>query len=214
MNVILLGLPGAGKGTQARWICENQAIPHISTGDLFRKALQDETELGLLAKTYMSKGELVPDEVTIGLAMDRLDGSDCAKGFLLDGFPRNLVQAEALGEYLSRQSKQVDHVIYVEVDEHILLERLTGRRVCPGCSSTFHIVHNPPQAHGKCDSCQEALVHREDDQEATVAERLRINKDLTERLVHHYRSKGVLRTIDGSKDIAVVTSEMIHVFSA
>lgn len=213
MNIILLGLPGAGKGTQAKWIADHLHVPHISTGDLFRKALQDQTELGLLANEYMSKGELVPNAITIGLALQRLNQTDCSRGFLLDGFPRNVVQADALEQYLKSQAKHIDHVIYIEVDESILLDRLTGRRVCSGCSASFHMIYNPPAAIDHCDSCNGMLIHREDDQEATVKERLRINKELTDSLAEYYSVKPLLRTIDGSRDISVVSKEILGLFS-
>lgn len=212
MNIILLGLPGAGKGTQAKVIIENQRIPHISTGDLFRKAYKAKTELGVLANDYMSKGELVPDEVTIGIAQQRLDDSDCNKGFLLDGFPRNIVQAEALEKYLTSGAKKINHVIYVQVDSDTLLERLTGRRVCSGCGETFHLVSNPPKVIDRCDSCNNHLIQREDDREETVKERLRVNSELTGNLVHYYGKRGILKTIDGSRDIAEVTQDIVNVF--
>ncbi|TNJ66436.1 adenylate kinase [Paenibacillus hemerocallicola] len=213
MNVILLGLPGAGKGTQAKSITDHLHVPHISTGDLFRKALKDQTELGLLAKEYMSKGELVPDAVTIGLALQRLNHTDSDRGFLLDGFPRNVVQADALEQYLKSQARHVDHVIYVEVDESILLDRLTGRRVCSGCGASFHMIHNPSAVIDRCDSCNGMLIHREDDQEATVKERLRINKELTDSLTEYYTVKALLRTIDGSQDISVVSKEILDLLT-
>lgn len=212
MNLILLGLPGAGKGTQAKVIIESLRIPHISTGDLFRKAYKDKTELGLLANDYMSKGELVPDEVTIGIALQRLENPDCSVGFLLDGFPRNIDQASALEKYLDAKAKKIDHVIYVQVDENILLERLTGRRVCPGCGETFHIVSNPPKVFDRCNSCNEILIQREDDREETVKERLRVNYELTNQLVNYYKGQGVLKSINGSKDISEVTQDILGVF--
>lgn len=214
MNIVLLGLPGAGKGTQAKWITDRLHIPHVSTGDLFRKASQEQTELGLLAQPYMSKGELVPDSITVGLALQRLQQTDCMDGFLLDGFPRNVDQAEALDTYLDSLAKQVDHVIYVEVDEDLLLGRLTGRRVCSGCGASFHLMYTPPKALDRCDSCDGSLIHREDDQEATVKERLRINKELTDSLVEYYNRKGLLRTIDGSQHISVVTEQILALFPA
>jgi adenylate kinase len=183
MNIVLLGLPGAGKGTQAKVITESQRIPHISTGDLFRKAYKEKTQLGKLANDYMSKGELVPDEVTIGIALQRLNQPDCRKGFLLDGFPRNIVQAQGLEKYLDSESKKIDHAIYVVVDENLLLGRLTGRRVCIGCGETFHLVSNPPKVIDRCDFCNEILLQREDDQEETVKERLRINYEQTNSLI-------------------------------
>jgi adenylate kinase len=212
MNVILLGLPGAGKGTQAKVIIESQRIPHISTGDLFRRASRDKTELGLLANEYMNKGELVPDEVTIGIALDRLDQADCKNGFLLDGFPRNIVQAQALEDYLYSGSKKIDHVIYVEVDEQILLDRLTGRRVCTGCGETYHLQSKPPKADGKCDSCNQPLKQREDDRVETVKERLKVNNELTNQLGNFYGDRGLLIKINGSKDIDAVTQDILSVF--
>lgn len=213
MKIILLGLPGAGKGTQAKAITESLHIPHISTGELFRLALKHKTELGLLAEDYMSKGELVPDEVTIKMALQRLDNPDCSNGFLLDGFPRNVEQATALEKHLDSKAKKIDRVIYVEVDESILLKRLTGRRVCPNCGETFHIVSNPPKVSGRCDVCNEVLIQREDDREETVKERLRVNGQLTSQLVKYYGEQGVLETIDGSKDIAEIAQNILNVLS-
>lgn len=213
MNVILLGLPGAGKGTQAKVITESQHIPHISTGELFRKGFKDRTELGLLANDYMNKGELVPDDVTIGIALQRLENPDCSQGFLLDGFPRNIVQARALDKYLDTEEKKIDRVIYVKADENILLERLTGRRVCPGCGETFHLISNPPKVIDQCDSCNEILIQRNDDMKETVKERLRVNCELTNHLVHYYGEQGVLITVDGSQEIAKVTQDILSIFS-
>ncbi|XEC94483.1 adenylate kinase [Paenibacillus tarimensis] len=213
MNIILLGLPGAGKGTQAKVIAEIQSIPHISTGDIFRKAYKDKTELGLLANDYMSKGELVPDEVTIGNAIQRLGNSDCDNGFLLDGFPRNIMQAQALEKYLETEERTIDYVIYIEVDEKILVERLTGRRVCPGCGETFHLESKSPKVSSRCDSCNEILIQREDDQEETVKERLRVNYELTNQLLNFYGERGILKTVNGSKDIAKVAQDILNIIS-
>ena len=168
MNIILLGLPGSGKGTQAKVITERLHVPHISTGDLFRKAYKDKTELGLLANDYMSKGKLVPDEVTIGIALQRLNNSECDKGFLLDGFPRNNIQAQALEKHLDSEGKKIKFAIYVEVDKNILLNRLTGRRICSGCGETYHLMSNPPKVMNHCDFCNKIVIHREDDREETV----------------------------------------------
>jgi adenylate kinase len=209
MNIVLLGLPGAGKGTQAKIIVDHLSIPHISTGDLFRKAYQAKTELGLKAKEFMDKGELVPDEVTIGLAVRRMGEDDCAHGFLLDGFPRNLNQARALRNYLVSGSKEIHHVVYVEVDESQLLERLTGRRVCVGCGATFHLLYNPPVNDYCCNGCNGEIIQREDDREETVMERLRINKELTLELVQFYEEEGKLRKIDGAKGIDEVTKDVL-----
>ncbi|CAG7642371.1 adenylate kinase [Paenibacillus allorhizosphaerae] len=214
MNIILLGLPGAGKGTQAKIIVEHLHIPHISTGDLFRKAAQERTALGLKAKAYMDTGELVPDEITIGIAEDRLAQSDCKEGFLLDGFPRNLNQAHALKSYLAASGKAIDHVIYVKVDERLLFERLTGRRVCSGCGATYHIAYQPQAVEGRCNSCGGVVIQRDDDQADTVAERLNINKALTDQLADHYKTEGSLRVIDGSKEIGDVTEQLLKIFAA
>ncbi|WP_282943393.1 adenylate kinase [Paenibacillus sp. RC67] len=208
MNVILLGLPGAGKGTQAKIIVESQNIPHISTGDLFRKAVQDQTKLGLSAQEYMSKGVLVPDDITIGIALNRLEQTDCKRGFLLDGFPRNVEQAVALRKYLSSKSSIIDYVIYVEVSDELLLDRLTGRRVCSGCGETYHILNHPPIQPGICDTCSNPLVQREDDTEETVKKRLKVNKEQTELLCDFYHAEDKLRIVDGMQPIVNVTSEI------
>lgn len=208
MNIILLGLPGSGKGTQSEFISNKQNIPHISTGSLFRKADQDGTELGLVARQYTAKGELVPDEITIGIALERLDQDDCSQGFLLDGFPRNLAQAEALNQYAAARNKMIDHVIYIETDEALLLERLIGRRVCPACGKTFHLMNHPPQIDGQCDYCSAKLIQRADDSEETVKERLKVNRRLTDRLVEYYDSKSVLRTVSGSKEIHELSEDI------
>lgn len=212
MNIILLGLPGAGKGTQAKLIREHLRIPHISTGEILRQAAEAQTKLGLLAKGYMSKGELVPDEITIGIATNRLRDADCQQGFLLDGFPRNLMQAQALRGFMIAASKAIDHVIYVEVKEELLMERLTGRRTCAGCGATYHIVYQPPRIADQCDQCGGKLKQREDDREATVRERIRINKNLTVQLIDYYKAEGNLRVIDGSKGIQEVTEDLIGLF--
>ncbi|QHW30128.1 adenylate kinase [Paenibacillus rhizovicinus] len=210
MNIVLLGLPGSGKGTQAARITQELNIPHISTGDLLRKAYKEQTALGLLAHTYMSKGELVPDEVTIGIAFERLKRADCNNGFLLDGFPRNLFQAEALKKQLASMSKKIDKAIYIWMDEQILLKRITGRRVCSNCDETYHVVNHPPKIDSQCDLCHAVLVQREDDQEVTVKERLRVNGELTGELASYYRGAGILHTIIGLKSINEVTKDILQ----
>ena len=211
MNVIILGLPGAGKGTQANVIVESLGIPHISTGDLFRQAYQDKTELGTLAKEYMNKGELVPNEVTIGIAINRLEEPDCASGFLLDGFPRNIEQAIALRDYLNNKARKIYNVIYIEVDEGLLFDRLTGRRVCIECASTYHVLNNPSNVSGICDKCSGILIQRDDDKEETVKERLRINKELITSLSDFYQSEGTLSTVDGTQEISHVTNDIVRI---
>ncbi|WP_066189264.1 MULTISPECIES: adenylate kinase [Gracilibacillus] len=201
MNLILMGLPGAGKGTQAEKIVEKYDIPHISTGDMFRLAIKEGTELGQKAKSYMDEGALVPDEVTIGIVEERLNKKDCEKGFLLDGFPRTLAQAEALDQLLSDMDRSIDYVLHVDVDKEALVERLTGRRICPECGTTYHVIFNPPKVEGKCDKDGAALIQREDDQPDTVKNRLEVNLEQTQPMLDFYSAKGDLVTIDGGQDI-------------
>ncbi|MCM3444067.1 adenylate kinase [Metabacillus halosaccharovorans] len=208
MNLVLMGLPGAGKGTQAERIVEKYNIPHISTGDMFRAAMKEETELGLQAKSFIDKGELVPDEVTIGIVRERLGKNDCQKGFLLDGFPRTVAQADALEGILSELNKQIDYVINIEVNKDILMERLTGRRICKQCGATYHLVFNPPANEGKCDKCRGELYQRADDNEETVANRLEVNLQQTQPLLDFYNEKGYLRNIDGEQDIDMVFNDV------
>ncbi len=209
MNLILMGLPGAGKGTQAEKIEKKYKTPHISTGDMFRLAIKEETELGKQAKRYMDEGQLVPDEVTNGIVEERLAMDDCQEGFLLDGFPRTLPQAEALDEILKKLNKSIDYVIHVEVPEDQLLERLTGRRVCPKCGATYHVVNNPPKEEGVCDHDGSALVQRDDDTEETVKKRLTVNIEQTKPLLDFYEDKGVLVTVNGDQDIDKVFAEIV-----
>ncbi|PWU67452.1 MULTISPECIES: adenylate kinase [Gracilibacillus] len=201
MNLILMGLPGAGKGTQAEKIVEKYPIPHISTGDMFRLAIKEGTELGQKAKSYMDEGALVPDEVTIGIVEERLSKDDCQKGFLLDGFPRTLAQAEALDELLAKMNKSIDYVLHVDVDTDELVERLTGRRICPSCGATYHIKFNPPKQEGICDKDGEKLIQRKDDQPDTVKNRLEVNLEQTQPMLDFYSDKGSLVKIDGSQQI-------------
>jgi adenylate kinase len=208
MNLVLMGLPGAGKGTQAEKIVEKYHIPHISTGDMFRAAIKDGTELGLKAKSFMDKGELVPDEVTIGIVRERLSKPDCQKGFLLDGFPRTVAQAEALENMLSELERPIDYVINVDVDKDILLERLTGRRICTECGATYHLVFNPPSKEGVCDRCGGELYQRADDNEETVQNRLEVNLKQTQPLLSFYEDKGYLRNINGQQDIDKVFADI------
>lgn len=204
MNIVLMGLPGAGKGTQAALIVERLHIPHISTGDMFRQAVKEETALGLKAKEYMDQGLLVPDEVTIGIVKDRLSQPDCKEGFLLDGFPRTVPQAEALDRTLHELDKELEHVIHIEVPVDVLIKRLTGRRICKSCGATYHLVYNPPKAEGVCDRCGGELYQRADDSEDTVSKRLEVNLAQTEPLLHYYREKGILKSLNGEQDIEEV----------
>lgn len=206
-----MGLPGAGKGTQADRIIEEFRIPHISTGDMFRQAVKEGTPLGLEAKKYMDEGQLVPDRVTIGIVRERLGKDDCAEGFLLDGFPRTVPQAEALDETLKELGRSLDHVLYIEVAESELLKRLTGRRICSNCGATYHVVFDPPKQEGVCDRCGSSLYQRDDDKEETVAKRLEVNLGNTRDLVDYYQSKGNLRRVDGVQPIQNVTESILRV---
>ncbi|WP_270182801.1 adenylate kinase [Alkalihalobacillus sp. CinArs1] len=208
MNLVLMGLPGVGKGTQAEKIVEKYGIPHISTGDMFRAAIKEGTPLGIKAKEYMDSGNLVPDEVTIGIVRDRLGKDDCEKGFLLDGFPRTVAQAEALEKILSDMDKQLDYVVNIAVEEDQLMKRLTGRRVCKNCGATYHAIFNPPTEEGVCDKCGGELYQRDDDKEETVRTRLDVNKQQQQPLLTFYEGKGYLKTIDGNKDINVVFEDI------
>ncbi|AVO01553.1 adenylate kinase [Staphylococcus simulans] len=211
MNIILMGLPGAGKGTQASEIVKKFPIPHISTGDMFRKAIKDETELGKEAKSYMDRGELVPDEVTVGIVKERLSEDDAKKGFLLDGFPRTLEQAEALSKIMTELGRKIDAVINIEVPEEELMNRLTGRRVCEVCGTTYHLVFNPPKVDGVCDLDGGKLYQREDDNPETVAKRLEVNVKQSKPILEYYDKEGVLKNVDGSKDIQEVTGSVIDI---
>ncbi|TCN19332.1 adenylate kinase [Mesobacillus foraminis] len=208
MNLVLMGLPGAGKGTQAEKIVAKYNIPHISTGDMFRAAMKEGTELGLKAKSFMDQGALVPDEVTIGIVRERLSKPDCEKGFLLDGFPRTVAQADALEHMLADLNKKIDFVINIDVDQSILMDRLTGRRICKSCGSTYHLVFNPPAKEGVCDRCGGELYQRADDNANTVQNRLDVNIKQTKPLLNFYEDKGYLRNINGQQDINVVFAEI------
>ncbi|MGB7998879.1 MAG: adenylate kinase [Anaerobacillus sp.] len=208
MNLVLMGLPGVGKGTQAEKIVEKYGIPHISTGDMFRAAIKEGTPLGLKAKEYMDSGNLVPDEVTIGIVRERLGKDDCEKGFLLDGFPRTVAQADALEEILSDLDKKLDYVVNIAVEEDQLMQRLTGRRVCRNCGATYHAVFNPPKEEGVCDKCGGELYQRDDDKEETVRTRLEVNKQQQQPLLTFYEGKGYLKTIDGNRDINEVFEDV------
>lgn len=208
MNIVLMGLPGAGKGTQADKIIEKYDIPHISTGDMFRAAMKNGTELGLEAKSYIDKGALVPDEVTIGIVRERLAEPDCENGFLLDGFPRTIEQAEALDKILSDLGRKVEHVVNIKVEEDELVKRLTGRRICKVCGSSYHLVFNPPKVEGVCDKDGGELYQRADDNLETVSNRLEVNIKQSQPLLDFYNNKNVLTDIDGQKDINDVFADV------
>jgi adenylate kinase len=198
-NLILLGPPGAGKGTQAGRIVEEYGIPHISTGDILRGAVKNQTQMGLEAKKYMDAGELVPDNVVIGIVRDRLQEPDTAKGFLMDGFPRTIPQAEALDAVLDSLGRAVTKTIVVLVDEEELVRRLSGRRICRVCQAPFHVVFNPPKKEGVCDKCGGELYQRDDDSEATVRNRLEVYRNQTEPLIDYYDQAGLVARVDGAQ---------------
>lgn len=210
MRIILMGPPGAGKGTQADLLTKELGIPHISTGDMFRKALKEETPLGLEAKRYMDSGQLVPDSVTIGIVKERLNESDCTKGFLLDGFPRTVAQANALEKTMEELGTGIDRVININVDRDLLTKRLTGRRVCSSCGATYHVEFAPSKAHNKCQVCGGSLIQRSDDSEATVGNRLDVYEKQTAPLIEYYGEKGALVNIVGSKPVAEVTQDILQ----
>ncbi len=202
MNLVLMGLPGAGKGTQAQFIIKDFAIPHISTGDIFRAAMKNQTPMGLQAKQFIDKGELVPDEVTNGIVEERLAKDDVADGFMLDGFPRNLNQAEALNAILAKQGKQLDAVINIHVEPEVLVDRLSGRFICKSCGATYHRLYNPPKVEGTCDVCGgHEFFQRDDDKPETVKNRLAVNIKLNTPLIDFYQKQGCLYQIDGEQEI-------------
>jgi adenylate kinase len=208
MNLILMGPPGAGKGTQADLIKASYPVPHISTGDMFREAVQEGTELGLKAKSFMDKGQLVPDEVTIGIVEERLAQPDCKEGFLLDGFPRTTVQAQALDKVLSRLNSKIEAAINIFVPDEVLIQRTTGRVSCSQCKSLYHIVFNPPVKAGVCDKCGGELIQRSDDQEETARNRLKVYQQQTSPLLDYYEAHGVLHSIDGDRDTLQVFADI------
>ena len=208
MKIVLLGAPGAGKGTQAALLSNQLGVPHISTGDIFRQNLKNETSLGKIAKEYMDKGLLVPDKITVNIVEDRLTNFDCRNGFILDGFPRNLVQAQSLDQVLVEMGIRLDFVINFDVLDEVILRRLTGRRVCQECGQTFHIENEPPKEYDICDVCHSSLIQRVDDKEETVKKRLMTYHELTEPLFDYYRRGNVLVIVDATKQIAEISSDI------
>lgn len=204
MKIIMLGAPGAGKGTQAKMIAEQYKIPHISTGDIFRANIKNNTELGQEAKSYMDKGQLVPDELTVKILLDRVAQDDCANGYVLDGFPRTIPQAEVLEQELNKLNDKIDYAINVEVPDENIVKRMSGRRACLNCGATYHIEHIPPKQEGICDKCGEKLVLRDDDKEETVKNRLKVYHEQTQPLIDFYTARGVLKTVDGTVDMKEV----------
>ncbi len=201
MKIIMLGAPGAGKGTQAKMIAEKYQIPHISTGDIFRANIKNGTELGKEAKKYMDQGLLVPDELTVKILLDRVAQPDCENGYVLDGFPRTIPQAEVLDSALKDLGDAIDFAINVDVPDENIVKRMSGRRACLSCGATYHIEHVPPKQEGICDVCGQPLVLRDDDKPETVLNRLKVYHDQTQPLIEFYSAKGVLRTVDGTADM-------------
>lgn len=210
MRLILLGPPGAGKGTQAEFIIEKYGIPHISTGDIFRKNIKEGTALGTRAKSFMDKGELVPDSLVVEIVEDRLKEADCIKGFLLDGFPRTEVQALELDKVLEKMGVDLNAVINIRVNPEILVSRAIGRRICRTCGATYHVVNNPPKLEGVCDKCGGELYQRSDDVEETVKNRINVYVNETSPLIHYYEKRGKLVDIEGEQDIDVVSEDIVN----
>lgn len=204
MKIVMLGAPGAGKGTQAKRIAAKFSIPHISTGDIFRANIKNNTPLGAKAKSYMDKGELVPDELVIELIMDRFAQDDCVNGYVLDGFPRTIPQAEELDKALKSVNDNLDYAIDVEVPDDNIINRMSGRRACVNCGATYHIVHNPPKVENECDTCNGELILRDDDKPETVKNRLDVYHTQTEPLLKYYTEKGILYTVNGTQDMDTV----------
>lgn len=211
MKIIMLGAPGAGKGTQAAMIAEKYGIPHVSTGDIFRANIKNGTQLGKEAKQYMDKGLLVPDELTVKILLDRVAQPDCGKGYVLDGFPRTIPQAQVLDQALAQLGDAIDVAIDVDVPDENIVRRMSGRRACLSCGATYHIEHIPPKKEGVCDHCGQPLVLRDDDKPETVLNRLKVYHDQTQPLIDYYSAKGVLRTVDGTMDMADVFAAIVKI---
>ncbi len=214
MKLIMLGAPGAGKGTQAKKISAKYEIPHISTGDIFRANIKGGTELGMKAKAFMDQGQLVPDEITIGMLLDRIKEDDCKNGYVLDGFPRTIPQAESLTKALTELGDKIDWAVNVDVPDENIISRMSGRRACLGCGQTYHIVYNAPKQEGICDACGEALVLRDDDKPETVKKRLEVYHKQTQPLIDYYRTAGVLAEVDGTKDLENVFQDIVKILGA
>lgn len=214
MKIVMLGAPGAGKGTQAKMIAAKYEVPHISTGDIFRANIKNGTELGKKAKEYMDQGLLVPDELTVDLVIDRLSQEDCAKGYILDGFPRTIPQAEALDAALSKRGEKMDYAIDVDVPDENIVNRMSGRRACTGCGATYHIVHNPSKKRDVCEVCGETLILRDDDKPETVQKRLTVYHEQTQPLIDYYTQQGILKTVDGTQDMNDVFTDVTKILEA
>ena len=214
MKIIMLGAPGAGKGTQAKKIAAKYEIPHISTGDIFRANIKNGTELGKKAKTYMDQGLLVPDELVVDLVVDRVQQEDCKNGYVLDGFPRTIPQAESLDAALEKLGEKIDYAVNVEVPDENIINRMGGRRACVGCGATYHVVYNPTKVEGVCDACGEKLILRDDDTPETVQKRLAVYHDQTQPLIDYYKKSGVLRDVDGTVDMDDVFAAIVDILGA
>ena len=214
MKIVMLGAPGAGKGTQAKMIAAKYQIPHISTGDIFRANIKNGTELGKKAKSYMDQGLLVPDELTVDLVIDRLAQDDCKNGYILDGFPRTIPQAEALDAALAKLGDKMDYAIDVDVPDENIVSRMSGRRACTGCGATYHIVYNPSKKGECCEVCGEKLILRDDDKPETVQKRLNVYHEQTQPLIDYYTKQSILRTVDGTQDMNDVFAEIVKILGA
>ncbi len=211
MKIIMLGAPGAGKGTQAKMIADKYGIPHVSTGDIFRANIKNGTELGRKAKSFMDKGELVPDELTVSMLLDRVGQADCQDGYVLDGFPRTIPQAQELDRALAERNEGIDFAIDVDVPDENIVKRMSGRRACLKCGATYHMEHIPPKKEGVCDSCGSELVLRDDDKAETVLKRLQVYHEQTQPLIEFYTRKGILKTVDGTKDMKDVFAAIVGI---
>ena len=214
MKIIMLGAPGAGKGTQAKKIAAKYQIPHVSTGDIFRANIKNGTELGMKAKSYMDAGGLVPDEITIGMLLDRIHEADCANGYVLDGFPRTIPQAESLTRGLESMGESIDYAINVDVPGENIVSRMSGRRACLNCGATYHVVFNAPETEGLCDVCGDKLVLRDDDKPETVQKRLDAYHDQAQPLIDYYKKAGVLVEVDGTQDLDAVFQATVEILGA
>lgn len=211
MKIIMLGAPGAGKGTQAQMIANKYKVPHISTGDIFRANIKNGTELGMEAKKYMDQGLLVPDELTVKILLDRVAKEDCKDGYVLDGFPRTIPQAEVLDKALAERGESIDYAVDVDVPDENIVKRMSGRRACLSCGATFHLEHVPPKEEGICDRCGKELVLRDDDKEETVLNRLKVYHDQTQPLIQFYKNKGVMQAVDGTKSMQEVFDAIVAI---
>ena len=214
MKIIMLGAPGAGKGTQAKKIAAKYQIPHVSTGDIFRANIKNGTELGMKAKSYMDAGGLVPDEITIRMLLDRIHEADCANGYVLDGFPRTIPQAESLTRALESMGESIDYAINVDVPDENIVSRMSGRRACLNCGATYHVVFNAPKTEGVCDVCGDKLVLRDDDKPETVQKRLDVYHDQTQPLIDYYKKAGVRVEVDGTQDMDAVFQAIVEILGA